>query len=428
MKRLNSAVAIAALGAALAAGPALAQETLKVGIVTFLTGAAAGPFGIPARNAAELLVEAINQGTLPPPYNQKGMAGLTVEPLLVDEAGTTTQVVQEFRNLAQRRNADAVVGYVSSGSCLGVAPVAEELKLLTVFFDCGTPRIFEEKPYQYIFRTQSTATVDGVGAARYVEKKFPETKSIGGINQNYAWGQDSWRDFSGAMEALKPGVKVTTEQFPKLFAGQYSAEISALLLSSSDVTHSSLWGGDLESFIGQAAGRALQSKTKLVLTTAETAMFRMGAKMPDGLIIGGRGPYGVFANPSPLNDWFQKHYSDRYGTPPTYPTYHMANALLGLKVAYDKAAAAGKKPETDAVVKAFTGLEYEAFGTKVKLALGHGHQAITDTAYGVYKFDKEKGEPTVVEIVHFPPECVNPPDGVTSEEWIKGGMKGAKCG
>src|SRR6185436_3552627 len=84
-------------------GPASTQEAkpIKIGIVTFLTGAAAGPFGIPARNAAELLVEAINQGTLPPPYNQKGMAGLTVEPILVDEAGTTTQVVQEFRNLAQ---------------------------------------------------------------------------------------------------------------------------------------------------------------------------------------------------------------------------------------------------------------------------------------------------------------------------------------
>ena len=37
-------------------GPAYAQEAkpIKIGIVTFLSGAAAGPFGIPARNAAEL--------------------------------------------------------------------------------------------------------------------------------------------------------------------------------------------------------------------------------------------------------------------------------------------------------------------------------------------------------------------------------------
>ena len=53
-------------------------------------------------------------------------------------------MVTEFRNLVQRDKVDAVVGYISSGSCLAVTPVAEELKALTVYFDCGTPRIFEE--------------------------------------------------------------------------------------------------------------------------------------------------------------------------------------------------------------------------------------------------------------------------------------------
>ena len=42
-------------------------------------------------------------------------------------------MVTEFRNLVQRDDVDAVVGYVSSGSCLAVTPVAEELKPLTVF-------------------------------------------------------------------------------------------------------------------------------------------------------------------------------------------------------------------------------------------------------------------------------------------------------
>jgi len=38
-------------------------STLNLGLVTFLSGPAAGPFGIPARNAAELVTEAINKGT-----------------------------------------------------------------------------------------------------------------------------------------------------------------------------------------------------------------------------------------------------------------------------------------------------------------------------------------------------------------------------
>jgi len=96
-----------------------------------------------------------------------------------------------MRNLVQRENVDAIVGYISSGSCLAVAPVAEELQDLTVLFDCGTPRIFEENDYTYVFRTQPHATMDSVGAARYAKDKLGDIASYAGINQNYAWGQDS---------------------------------------------------------------------------------------------------------------------------------------------------------------------------------------------------------------------------------------------
>jgi branched-chain amino acid transport system substrate-binding protein len=72
-------------------------------------------------------------------------------------------------------------------------------------------------------------------------------------------------------------------------------------------------------------------------------------------------------------------------------------------------------------------LEFEAFGTTIRLALGKGHQAITETAYGIFKFDKSAGEPTLTDVQYFQAECVNPPEGVDSVGWIKGGMKGAKC-
>ena len=55
------------------AGGSVAQEQkpIKIGIVTFLSGAAAGPFGIPARNAAELFAAEANAGTLPAPYGPR---------------------------------------------------------------------------------------------------------------------------------------------------------------------------------------------------------------------------------------------------------------------------------------------------------------------------------------------------------------------
>src|SRR5439155_20192203 len=136
-----------------AALPAAAHES-KLGVVTFLSGQAAGPFGIPAKNAAEITVDAINAGALPAPYNKKGIAGMPVKMILVDENGGPSKQVTEYRNLVERDKADAVIGYVSSGDCLAIAPVADELKKLTILFDCGAPRVFEEKDYKYVFSTR----------------------------------------------------------------------------------------------------------------------------------------------------------------------------------------------------------------------------------------------------------------------------------
>ncbi|MGZ3328542.1 MAG: ABC transporter substrate-binding protein [Xanthobacteraceae bacterium] len=425
-----AALMLVSAGGAPAQQPAApAAAPIKLGIVSFLSGPAASPFGVPGRNGAEIVIEALNAGTAPAPYNTVGLGGTKIDAKYVDEAGSTAQVVTEFRNLVQRDQVDAVVGYISSGSCLAVTPVADELKALTVYFDCGTPRIFEEKPRKYVFRAAPHATMDNTGAARYLLAKKKDITLYSGINQNYAWGQDSWRDFVSTMGVLAPKAKVDKELFPKLFAGEFGAEISTLLTSKSQALHSSFWDGDLEGFIYQSEARGLSKRMPLVGTTAEASIWRLRDKMPDGTIIGGRGPNGPLAPKSALNDWFHKIYFERYGTPPTYPSYQMALSILGLKVAWEKAQKekGGSKPSTDDVVTAFEGISYEGPSGPVKLALGNGHQGIQETAYGTYRFNKQKGQPEVVDVMRFAAECVNPPPGLAADDWIKDGMKGAKC-
>jgi branched-chain amino acid transport system substrate-binding protein len=405
---------------------ARAEGTFNVGLVTFLSGGAAGPFGVPARNAAELVIEAINKGTLPAPYNTKGVAGMAIEPTIIDEAGGGTKQVGEFRNLVQRKNVDAVVGYISSGDCLAIAPVAEELGALTVLFDCGTPRIFEENSYKYVFRTGPTSTMDNVAAARYILDLKPDLKSVAGINQNYAWGHDSWNDFKEALEVLKPGVEIKTEQFPKIYAGQYGSEISALMLAHPEFIHSSFWGGDMEGLVLQGAARGLFEDHTGIFTCGETAMFRLADQIAEGTVLGGRGPFGVFAPENPLNDWFRSNYLDRFGTPPTYPSYKMAQALLGLKTAVDKAGAAKKgKPAKNDIIAAFENLEFQAPSGTVRMALGKGHQAVQEMVYGQYTH--KNGKPAVYNVKRYPAGCVNPPDGVTSAEWIKTSLAKTPC-
>ena len=85
-----------------AATGAQAQETFKVGIVSFLSGQAAESFGIPAVNGAKVLLDAFNKGAAPAPYNKVGFGGMKLEFVYVDEAGGATKQVQELKTLYDR--------------------------------------------------------------------------------------------------------------------------------------------------------------------------------------------------------------------------------------------------------------------------------------------------------------------------------------
>jgi branched-chain amino acid transport system substrate-binding protein len=411
------------------AAPALAQDSFKLGVVTFLSGPAADSFGVPARNGGQFVVDQLNKGSVPAPYDKVGFGGMKIEPVVIDENGGATKQVQELRNLYERDNVDVVLGYISSGDCLAVAPIAEELKKMLVLMDCGTPRIFEEAKYKYVFRTAAHATMDNVGLIRYMKAKNVKMDTVSAINQDYAWGQDSRADFLGAAGQLYPNAKLQADLLPKFGAGQYGTEISALVSAGSDVVYSSLWGGDLQAFILQAGPRGLPKRSQLVFSAADHVLPPLGDKMPDGTIIGARGAYGLMSKKSPLNDWFFKGYEAANGVYPVQAAYRIAQSILGLKAAVEKAMASngGKKPSTEELVAAMTGIEWQSPGGLVQMKLAEGHQAIQPIAFSRTKYNPDLRRVDLIDIQYFAAECVNPPPGVKSIEWIKAGMQGAKC-
>jgi branched-chain amino acid transport system substrate-binding protein len=249
------------------------------------------------------------------------------------------------------------------------------------------------------------------------------------INQDYAWGQDSRKDFVLAMEKLYPDAKLQSDLLPKFGSGQYGTEISQLMSKPADLTHSSFWGGDLQSFVLQSAPRGLYKKSQVVLSAADHVLQGLGDKMPDGVILGARGAYGLMAPKSALNDWWWSIYQKAYNVYPVQAPYRMAQALLGLKLAAEKAMAAngGKKPTPEQLAAALASSEWDSPGGKVRMVLGDGHQAIQETAIGRTKYDAAKKMVTLQDIQRFPAECVNPPASMKSEDWIKANFQGAKC-
>jgi branched-chain amino acid transport system substrate-binding protein len=406
-----------------------APGEFKIGIILFLTGGAARPFGIPAQNGAHVMIDAINRGLAPVPYDRPGMAGVPITAVYVDESGGTEKQVDELRRLFQQEKVDLVIGYISSGDCLAIAPVAEKLQKLTVVFDCGTSRLFEEQDYHYVFRTNAHQAIDSIGGARYLLDVEPDIHSIAGINQNYSWGQDSWAHFRDSMLKLKPDIAVLDEEFPKLDAGVYSSEIAALKLAWPEVIHTSFWGADLEEFVLQAERANLLDASRLLMSVGESDLPDLGEHVPARTIIGAHGPHGVLAPSNELNDWMVKIYRERYDARPAYPVYHMAQAILGVKMAFEKAARAqGTWPTTEQVIQAFEYLEFPSPSGDIQMSLGKGHQAVEEAVYGTAgTYNPALKEVEITRIIRYPVRCVNPPQDMTTEQWIREGFPGNDC-
>ncbi len=400
--------AASALGAAAMA--AAKPERLKIAVVQFLSGAGA-PHDASAVNAAKLLAEEIN--------GKGGIDGVKLDLLIVDEAGSTADKVAEFRRLVQDEKVDAVIGYTSSSHCLGVAPVADELKTLTIFQVCANYRLFEEGKYKYVFRTSAHALSENVSAALYVLQIKPDLKTIAGLNYDYAYGRDSWEIFKRTILKLKPDVKVVGELWVKFLASSYSAEISKLLTAKPDVVHSVNWGAGLTALIKQGKTRGLFDKSLVVFTTG---LLSQAKALPKGVAFSGRGYHLQFPDPgkNPANRAFLEAYKAKFGSMPDYQGTYMAQAILGLKAAIERAIRikGGEWPSTEEIIAAFENSGYDT--PRGPVFIRADHQAIHDSMWGLTsgRVDPEFGYPVLEKMRVFPAVQVNPPLGVKSLDWI----------
>lgn len=401
------------LPATLSAQPAQKPAEFKIGVTTFLSGPAS-VFGVPSRKACEMLVEHINAAG--------GIAGVPVRPIFVDEGPGTDHLVGEFRRLVQSEGVQVMMSAISSGSCLACTPLATELKKVTILWDCGTQRIFEEAHYDYAFRTQGYGTSEILAPLLYLLKTKPNFRSIAVINQDYAWGRDSWELWKAGMDALKPGVRVVAEMFPRFGSTDFSTEITRLLALRPDVVLSTSWGGELVTLIRQSTERRLHERTTFVLPVAEASMQILGRTMPEGHVIGTRGDHWN-NHPAPkdpaLFNKFVSDYRQKFNEYPIYPCHHIAQALWALKAATEKAVAAknGAWPADAELAAAFRGLTFPTPTSTITLR--EDGQGLEDQIVGLSSFNDRFPFAVPKEMMLYPGEQVSAPVGQKSTDWLK---------
>lgn len=395
--------------------PALAADKPKelvVGITTFLSGPAS-VFGVPGKNAADLLIANLNA--------RGGILGVPVRAIFIDEGAGANQLMSEYRRVVLNEKAEVMLASVSSTSCLALAPVAEDLEVPNILWDCSSPRIFEENNYKYNVRTQAHTGAEMLAAALYLVKNKPDFKTVAGVNQDYAAGRDQWALFLTALKSMKPDVQVVAELFPKFGAPDYSTEISRIQAQRPDVIVNTSWGGDLDTFIQQAAARGVMTQATYVFPLGESSLERVGKAMPSGVIIGGRGDH-YFRHPKHMQDAdfqdFLKTYREKTKAYPIYPVFHMAQAISALKGAYEKAAKANEVPwpSKEQLMAAFRDLKFR--GLTSEISIREDNQGLEDQLIGTTAWVPEYDFAILDRMSIYPARLVTPPIGQKSADWL----------
>jgi len=371
-------------------------------------------FGVPGRNAAELLIEQINAAG--------GVGGVPLRAAVIDEAPGVDFLLGECRRLAQNEGVDVMLASISSGSCLAVAPRAEQLRLPILLWDCGTQRIFEENSFRYAVRTQANAVPEIVAPLLYLMRARPEFRTLAVVNQDYAWGRDSWAIWKAAMDAVKPGVRVVAELFPRFGATDFSTEITRLQALRPDVIFSTSWGGELDTFIRQAAERRLFERSTFVLPLGESSLERVGRTLPEGVIVGARGDHWFLhptARDTELLRGFTEAYRQRFSLYPIYPTFHMAQALFALKAGYEKAIAAngGRWPSREQFMETMRGLEFSHLTGTMRIR--EDGQGLEPMLIGTTRHVPAFPFSVLDQMILYPPELVMNPIGTRGLDWVR---------
>jgi branched-chain amino acid transport system substrate-binding protein len=221
--------------------------------------------------------------------------------------------VKNAKSLILEEKVDFLVGCIASSAALAVSEVAKEHKTLFWVWDARTHHLTGSRGHRYVFRSTGNTWMNGHAAANYFKDK-PYTKWAQ-IHPDYSYGRSQYESFVHGIKAVKPGVQLVSEQWPKLGTTDYTPYITALLSARPEIVYTSLWGTDAMTFIKQAKGYGFFNKIKYVGLFHGMPLLRpMGQEMVEGIFALTEAPF-VYPG-SPENKAFYDAYKARTGKLP----------------------------------------------------------------------------------------------------------------
>jgi branched-chain amino acid transport system substrate-binding protein len=204
------ALAVGIAAALLAAGPALAQQKVKIGFISTFSGPV-GAIGADMKNSVELALDHLG----------RKMAGLDVEVIYGDDQFKPDVGKQVADEMLKRDKVNFVSGVIWSNVMLAVAPTVTGAGTFMIGTNAGPHELAGELCNELFFTTswQNDQTPEAMG--KYMtEAGFDDVYLMA---PNYAAGKDMLTGFKRTFKG-----RIADEVYTRLGQTDYQAEISQL--------------------------------------------------------------------------------------------------------------------------------------------------------------------------------------------------------
>jgi len=229
--------------ACLLSPPAIAQNTIKVGVPMPLSGPAA-LYGDPAVKGMRMFVEETNAAG--------GVLGKKIELIVRDSKASADEAVRVSREMILKEDVQFLVGTLTSAEGPAVSTIAKENKIILIAPIPKTDQLTAEKNlHPYVFRTAANTTMEGRSVAE-IMATWKDVKKVATIAHDYAYGQDVAKAFVDHIKKLRPDIEVVDQQWPKLGEADYTPFINAQMAKKPDAVFSAMWGGHFVTWAKQA--------------------------------------------------------------------------------------------------------------------------------------------------------------------------------
>jgi branched-chain amino acid transport system substrate-binding protein len=213
MRTLSRMLMLVVCAVLVAAGPAAAADTIKVGAILAVTGPAAF-LGAPEAKTLEMLTEQVNA--------KGGVKGMKVELLIKDSAGDAEKALSLAKQLVEEEKVFAVLGPSTSGESMKIKQYMDDNA--TLLLSCAAAEAITTPVLKWVFKTPQ----NDANATRmiFADLKNKGLKKVGVLHSNTGFGKAG----KGQLEKIAPefGLEIViAEEYDKA-AVDLDAEVTKL--------------------------------------------------------------------------------------------------------------------------------------------------------------------------------------------------------